>query len=228
MPGSDVHNGHRARLDTKSKIMGLEFLEEHEQLEKLLFAVIPRGNTNDIAHRLLDEFGTLYGVLTADTEQLEAIPGVGHRSAEFLHDLLSLLGIAERSMLSKNDTPILSTTDDICNYVKTFFYNKVVENFYVISLNYAGRVVHYDKISEGSALSTDVSLHLVARKAILNEASEVILAHNHPGGKCEPSIADLTMTRDISEALNYLGIGVRDHIIFAGGKCYSIIDRKAY
>lgn len=222
------HSGHRNRIDMKSRIMGFEFLEEHEQLEKLLFAVIPRGNTNDISHNLLSEFGSIYNVLTADPDQLKAIPGVGHRAAKFLHDLPALLGVVERAILTKNENPVLDTTQKICDYVKTLFYGKVVETFYMISLNKSGRIIRFDKISEGTIHSVDVSLHIIARKAILNEAHTVILAHNHPGGKCSPSVADSSMTQSISEALNELGVLMADHIIVASGECYSIKKSKAY
>lgn len=228
MAKNDFHSGHRKRIDSKARIMGLEFLEEHEQLEKMLFAVIPRGNTNDIAHKLLDEFGSIYGVLTADVEQLKAIDDVGLRTAEFLHDLLPLFGIAERAMLTKNDSPALNTTQKICDYVKTLFYGKVVENFYMISLSQSGRVIRFDKISEGTALSTEFSVHMVARKAILNEAYAVVLAHNHPGGKCSPSMADRDMTKSISEALDKLGIALTDHVIVATGECYSMKENTVY
>lgn len=218
MSADGIHIGHRKRIDEKSKLMGLDLLEEHEQLEKLLFAVIPRGNTNEIAHNLLDEFGSLYGVLTADAERLQNVNGVGKRTAEFLGDMLPLLGIAERSMLSGREKPILDTAEKMGNYAKTLFYGKVVENLYMISLDSSMRVIRYDKISEGTATSTSVSLHKIAKLAILNEAYAVILAHNHPGGRCEPSISDISLTRDINDALASLDVVLADHIIVASGK----------
>ncbi len=222
MSDRQIHSGHRSRIDEKSRLMGLEFLEEHEQLEKLLFAVVPRGNTNGIAHALLDRFGSLYGVLTADVNQLKTVEGVGTRTAEFLHDLLPLLGIAERSMMSDKEKPILDTVDKMGEYAKSLFYGKVVENLYMISLNSAMRAIRFDKISEGTATAASVSLHTIAKRAILNEAYAVILTHNHPGGRLEPSVADLTLTREISEALSKLDIILADHIIVACGKWYSI------
>lgn len=226
MSSGEIHSGHRSRIDEKSRIMGLEFLEEHEQLEKLLFAVIPRGNTNGIAHNLLQEFGSLYGVLSADTGQLRAVDGVGVRTAEFLHDLLPLLGIAERSMLSSGEKPVLDTTEKIGEYAKTLFYGKVIENLYMISLNSAMRVIRFDKISEGTATAASVSLHKIAKRAVLNEAYAVVLAHNHPGGKTEPSVSDLMLTRDVSDALSKLDVILVDHIIVAAGGWHSIKDKS--
>lgn len=223
----ELHNGHRARIDAKARLMGLEFLEEHEQLEKLLFAVIPRGNTNEIAIRLINEFGSIYGVLCADVEQLRAVDGVGHRTAEFLHDLMPLFGIVERaSMQSNSKRIILDTTEKIGEYAKQFFYGKLVENLYMISLNSGNELMRFDKISEGTATAASVSLHIIAKLAILNEASSVILMHNHPGGRLEPSMSDITMTRDVKEALASLGIPLVDHIIVACGKWISMTEGR--
>lgn len=227
MSRSDVHRGHRSRLDEKSRIMGLEFLEEHEQLEKLLFAVIPRGNTNDIAHALLEEFGSIYRVLTADIKQLKSVEGVGTRTAEFIHDLLPLLGIVKRSIQGDGDNPLLDTVEKMGEYAKTLFYGKLVESLYMISLNSAMRVIRLDKISEGTATNASVSLHKIAKSAILNEAYAVILTHNHPGGRTEPSITDLTLTREVQEALSKLDVILADHIIVARGGWHSINTGKS-
>ena len=96
---SDYNDGHRARLDKKSNIVGFENLEEHEQLEKFLFAVEKRRDTNKLAHRLIERFGGLYGVLSASVDDLVKVEGVGNRMAQVLHDIYDFMGSAERSRL---------------------------------------------------------------------------------------------------------------------------------
>lgn len=223
MADTELHSGHRGRLCAKANLMGLEFLEEHEQLEKLLFAVIPRGNTNGIAHALLDEFGSMYGVLTAERDRLLSVDGVGTKTAEFLHDLMPLLGIVERSMLKSDGLkPVLDTPEKIGEYAATFFNGKVTENLYMISLDSAMRVIRFDKISEGSSTSASVSVHNISKRALLNEAYAIVLCHNHPGGRCEPSRADIILTREVAQALQSIDIKLIDHIIVACGKYSSI------
>ena len=133
----NLHEGHRKRIDDKSRIMGFEFLEEHEQLEKILFSVIPRGNTNEIAHELLDLFGSLKGVLMADVVSLQSVEGVGTRTAEFLHDLAPILGVVERAIKDENKENVLDSDEKIGEYVKTFFYGKSVESLFMFSLSSA-------------------------------------------------------------------------------------------
>lgn len=214
----DVHAGHRRRINDKSKLIGFEFLEEHEQLEKILFAVIPRGNTNETAHELIRTFGSLRGVLSADVESLENVDGVGKRTAEFLTDLLPLLGAVERSLMKSGGRTILDSEEKIGEYAKTLFFNKSVENLYMICLNSACQVIRFDKISEGIHTSTEVSVHKIARIALLAEASSVVLTHNHPGGTLEPSFQDCMLTKEIANALDVIGIDLKAHIIVAGGR----------
>ncbi|MDO4744039.1 MAG: DNA repair protein RadC, partial [Clostridia bacterium] len=145
-----LHDKHRQRLDKKVKEYGLEMLEPHEQLEHLLFAVIPRGDTNELAHRLLKRFVTVRGVLNADPEELQEIKGVGSRAAMFLTSLPALLGIVERNM--KNELPPrMRTTKEIVDYVKTYFYGRLTEASYIFSLNSSHRLLSVSRISEGIA-----------------------------------------------------------------------------
>ena len=77
-----MHEGHRQRMYDKLK--NDDGLFDHELLEILLFNALPRKNTNPIAHELLDTFGSLAGVLAADTEKLKAVNGVGENVALYL------------------------------------------------------------------------------------------------------------------------------------------------
>ena len=211
------HDGHRQRMLQKAKDSGLEFLPEHEQLEILLFAVIPRGNTNGIAIDLIRRFGSIAGVITAQPGELTRSPGVGGRVAAFLNQLPDYLGIVQRSqMFGENKALVLETTEEMGNYAQTLFNHKETEAFYLISLSYSGRVIRFDKISEGDVDETAVYVRRIARCAIINEASDVILVHNHPSGKLVPSITDIQRTREIVENLRVLGVSVKDHIIVSG------------
>ena len=219
----ELHGGHRKRIDKKTRLVGLEFLEEHEQLEKLLFAVIPRGNTNELAIKLIDEFGSIHGVLSADVEQLKSVDGVGARTAEFLHDMMPLLGVVQRSaMADANGKVVVDSPEKRGEFAKTFFYGKLVENLYMVSINSSGQVIGIDKISEGTSTVASVSLHIIAKRAILNEAYAVMLMHNHPGGRLEPSMADITLTREVKEALAAIDVALIDHVIVACGKWMSM------
>ncbi len=224
------HAGHRKRLDEKSKLLGFAFLEEHEQLEKLLFNVIPQGNTNPLAHHLLEHCGSLYGVLTADPEELVKIPGIGSRVAQYLHDLLPLLGCVERSMLKEGEKqyPCLNTTEARGNFAKSLFYGKLTECCFMISLNKKQQAYRFDKISEGGMDETPMYIREMVKLALRTNADSVIITHNHPSGSLMPSQADIHATRELAAGLESVGVRLLDHIIVGCGAYHSLKEMSIF
>ncbi len=218
----DLHKDHRKRMDEKSEAAGLHNMPEHEVLEKILFAVIPRGNTNEIAKELCDRFGGIGNVLKADVNELMEVKGVGRRVAYFIHELPDVLGIVERS-LNYGDKRIESC-EDACEYIKTFFYGKVTEQFYMISLTSTGHIIKHNKLSEGITDEVHVYARTVAQIAMQNKAHSVIIAHNHPGGTAEASYSDVLCTEEIAKALSTLGIKLYESVIVARGDGKSVFD----
>lgn len=216
---SEYNDGHRARLDNKSNTVGFENLEDHEQLEKFLFAVERRRDTNKIAHNLLNRFGSLYGVLTASAEDLVSVEGVGKRMAQVLHDIYDFMGSAERS---KPNFKVFNTTEDIGEYAKTLFYNKLTENLYMISLNSQYMAYRFNNLSKGNGRETPVYIPEILRLALRNNAYAVVIAHNHPSGDLTPSQADIDVTIDLYKAFKAIEIELVDHIIVGGGKYASM------
>ena len=220
----NYHEGHRQRLNEKARVTGLELLPEHEQLEKILFAVIPRGNTNEIAHSLLDRFGSIAGVLRADKEELKAIEGVGDKTAEFLTDLPVILGIVERKMSEKAE--ILDTIEKRGRYLKSLFFGKLVENAYMVSLTSGFEVIKINKLSEGVTDETYIYNRKVAELAIKDKAHYVVLAHNHPGGTLKASASDVANAMGLKKALKQLGIEMLDMFVVAGGEYLSMAKER--
>ena len=218
------HTGHRKRLDDRTKRFGFEFLEEHEQLEKILFAVIPRGNTNEIAYLLINQFGSLYGVLTAEVDELAKIPGVGKRTAQFLHDLYPILGCVERCKQRKIGAKVwdMQTPELRGRYTKTLFYGNLTEAFYLVSLNKRLQAFRFDKISNGNEEETPVYIKEVVKLAMRNNAYAVVLCHNHPSGMIAPSHSDIETTQQLKQALEAVELQLIDHIIVGGGEYLSL------
>ena len=79
-----VHDGHRERLRARFAEHGLESFNELNALELLLCYAIPRRDTNELAHRLLDAFGSLSGVFQASMQELTSIPGIGENAAALI------------------------------------------------------------------------------------------------------------------------------------------------
>lgn len=218
------HEGHRKRLTDKANRMGFEFLEEHEQLEMILFVAIPRGDTNKIAHNLLDKFGSLYNVLTARVTELSKVEGVGTRTAQYLQDLYTILGCVERNRLTdgKSVYPFVKDVESMGRYAKSLFFGKLSECFYMVSVNKRFQAFKTDKISNGDLNETPIYLQEILRQALANNAAYVFFIHNHPSGSLRPSKADIETTVQLKNSFAAVGISVLDHIIVGSGEFVSL------
>lgn len=214
-----MHEGHRQRLTERYLNEGLEGFEEHEILEYLLFYVLPRVDTNPIAHRLIEMFGSLSGVLEARPEDLEQIEGIGPKAAAYLSAFPEVFRAYERSKLGKR--PCIKTIKDACDLAKSLLFGKSFEQFYVIWLDTQNRVIHHERLSEGGISESPVYLNKIAAAALRHHAVKGLIAHNHPGGNVTPSRADISTTHEIMKALNLLGIDLLDHIIVSEDMAFS-------
>ena len=201
-------------------------LPEHEQLEVILFSVIHRGNTNEIAHRLLQKHGSIYGVLTADVDTLTEVEGVGQRVAEFLHSLPAVLGVVMRSKIMYETGGGLENIEALKTYLFSLFADSISERVYVLFLNRKLQVIRFEKVGEGTIEDAYIDVVRIARSAVINNAAFVVLTHNHPSGTASPSAVDMTATREVKESLELLGVELLDHIIISGDRYYSFRERN--
>lgn len=227
MSGSEknksIHSNHRKRLDRKVEEFGIEMLEQHEQLEWLLFSVIPLGDTNEMAHKLLERFVTIAGVLNADPDELKEIAGIGKRAAMFLTQLPAMLGIVERSMV---DSPVcFKVREERERFMKSFFHGKLTESAYMFCLNSSYRLLGVKRLNDGGTGEIAVNPIQVAKTAMRDCASAVVVAHNHPCGSLNPSVNDIHVTRILMGIFDTLGIEFCDSIIVAGEDICSLRQR---
>lgn len=214
-----MHEGHRQRLTKRFLSEGLESFEEHEILEFMLFYVIPRQDTNATAHRLLEKFGSLAGVLEANAADIATVAGMGDRAAAYLTMFPGVLRAYKKSKIGER--PIIQSIQKACDFAISLLYGKPYEQFYVIWLNTQNRVIHYEKLSEGGISSSPIYMNKVAAAGLRHHAVKGIIAHNHPGGDVTPSPMDVQTTHEIMHALGVLDIELVDHIIVSDDACFS-------
>ncbi len=217
-----MHEGHRNRLRTRVLKEGIDSFEPHQVLELLLFYSIPRKDTNELAHKLLDEFGSLPGVFEADPKDLCKVSGIGENTAL----LLSLIPqLARRYSKDKwGEKPEISSSTKAGQYAVSLFAGRTYEAFYIICLDAQNRVNFSDLVHEGTINEAPVYPRILVEIALRHKANSVILAHNHPGGSLNPSRADIEATNNIRNALEAISIKVIDHIIVCGEKYYSFAE----
>ena len=208
----NVHEGHRERMRNKYVNKGIEVFEQHEILEMLLFYAIPRKNTNDIAHRLLEACGSLSAVFDAPIDILMQ-QGLSYNAAVLLH-MIPDLSKAYQSDKFDNEEKII-TDENIGKKMVHLFAGKNEECVYAFFLDAKGKEKYSGIISKGDASSAPLFSKDIVSIAARCKAVTVIIAHNHPSGVAFPSRADLEATADIADALDTIGIHLADHIIVA-------------
>ncbi len=209
----NIHEGHRKRMKERFMKSGLDDFAPHNVLELLLFYSIPRGDTNPIAHRLIDAFGSLSGVFDATPEELMKVSGVGESTAI----LISMIPqMARKYLEDKADAVnVVGGCGDIGAYLLPKFVGRTNEALMMVSIDNKNKVISCSVVAEGTVDSAKVSRRKVMEEAMKVKATRVILAHNHPRGVAVPSAEDVAMTREIGRLFAQVGIELVDHIIIA-------------
>jgi DNA repair protein RadC len=203
--------GHRDRLRSRFLKTGEEGLADHEMLELLLFGVIQRRDTKEIARALLTRFRSLNGVIGAPLPDLKQVPGVGEVVAIHLKAVHALM--VRSSLEEVVAQPVLSSWSSVLNYLKLRMESATREEFRVLFLDKKHRLIVDEKMGDGTVDQAPVYPREIARRALELSSSSVILSHNHPSGDPSPSASDVAMTREVINALKPLSVAVIDHII---------------
>ena len=218
----NIHAGHRSRVKAEFRQRGLEAFPEHRVLELLLFYALPQGDTNPLAHRLIDRFGSLAGVMDASMEELSQVKGVGEHAATLLHLIPALCGryVASRSSLEG----IADSSEQVRQILEPYFFGARNEMVYLLCLDGKRKALAVRKITEGSINAADVTARRIVEEAVSLRASGIILAHNHTSGLAVPSQEDCATTRYLRQILAPLQIELVDHVVFCDDDMVSMRD----
>ena len=226
MPQSEdnVHAGHRDRLRKRFLEEGLDAFKPHEILELLLFYTIPRIDTNELAHRLLEHFHhSFHAVIEANFDELLQVKGISSNSACLIKMLLPMFRYYEIER-AKLNTAVLDTPSKRKDYAKVLFRNCVHERLYCICLSPAKKVIRTLLLGEGSFNSVTVPAIKVVGQVAAQHADAVVLAHNHPNGVAVFSTEDYDYTIYLKKALDTIEIKIDDHVLVTEDECCCLMD----
>lgn len=217
---NNPHENHRARVRETFRKAGVEGMPDHNLLELILFYSIPRKDTNEIAHRLIDTFGSLNAVFNAPYERLMDVEGIGESSAL----LISMIpGICRRYIEGNEAKKItLYDTEDVKKYIVSKYYGCKNEVFYMLCLDAVGNLINCCKLGESTIGSVTLDKRTVLETAFRNNADTVIFAHNHPNGIAAPSREDIRMTDEFNTLFRGVGIKLADHLIVGSDDILSL------
>jgi len=217
-----IHDGHRERVMERFLREGLDGFTEIQALELLLFFSIPRGDTNPIAHALLDRFGSLDKVLDANVEQLMSVEGIGPKSARLIRVIKEMGRYYE--ITRARQERVLPTIEECGDYLKAYFKNRKNETVFLLCLDAKMKVLSCREVGEGSVNYASVPIRRVVEMALEAGASSVVLSHNHPSGIALPSGEDIQTTRRVAMALSAVEITLVDHIVVADEDYVSMVQ----
>lgn len=218
------HQGHRKRLRDRFLKGGEKSVPDYEIIELLLFSVMPRGDVKPLAKKLIQECGSLSGLLQADVEKLKAIPGVGETTIGMLKAVLeaSCRLIKEEA----SSQPVLHSWQAVIDYCRARMSHLSIEQFRLLFLDQKNKIIADEIQQQGTINTTPVFPREVVKRTLELGATSLIMVHNHPSGDPTPSQADIDITRKIIKAAKELEINVLDHLIIGRFGHVSLKEKK--
>ena len=207
---SSVHDGHRKTVKKKFIENGLDVFEPHEALELYLFYAIPRKDTNPLAHRLLDKYGSIGAVCDAPIDELEREFGLSETAAVLLKLLPQMSRLYNESKMSYDNPIDLETVGDM---FAAKFIGRTSEETALMLGDAKGKMIYFDIIAKGSLTATEMPARKIVDLALRKNARTAFLGHNHPSGTALPSPGDLEATELLKDTLGAIGVELVDHFI---------------
>ena len=219
--GRDGFYGHRERLRRCLIFAGAENLPDTEILEVILFTAHPRADAKPLVAELIERFGSLAEVLSADAE---ALAGAGLDPPAIAGVKLVREAALRLMRAELRERPVIGSWDKLIDYCSAQISYSRVEEFHLLFLDRKNVLIADECQQRGTVNHTPVYTREVVKRALEVGASAIIMVHNHPSGDPTPSQEDIAVTRDIVKAAAPLGITLHDHIIIGRGRHTSLRD----
>lgn len=209
----------------KLTLRGVQSLTDTELIAILLRTGTKGKSVIQVAQDLIQKSGGLNNLTSQTSEAIQKQLGIGKDKAA---TLIAAFEISRRVDAQKKLFSIKKITSpgDIAEIFIPLLRDKVKEEFYVVCLNSANKITKMELISVGNLNASVVHPREVFKVAVENNSANIILLHNHPSGNSEPSNEDISLTRKMVEAGKIMDIQVFDHIIIAGNKFTSLVEKR--
>ena len=212
-------------LAPREKLMlsGAEMLSDAELLAIFLRTGTCGMSVMLLAQQMLNHFGSLYRIMTANQDELAQIKGVGNAKMAQLYAIAELGRRFFASQLAREN--VMENPQITLQYLQSVLAHQEREVFMALFLDNQHRVLQAQKMFSGTIASVEVHPREIVREALKLNAAAVILAHNHPSGMAEPSRADRDITGKVARACALLNIRLLDHLVIGHGEFTSFAER---
>lgn len=229
MQNDNIHSGHRKRMRSRFLETGFAGFEPHQVIEMILFYTCPRKDTNELAHRLINHFGSVAGILDADVSELTAINGITENTAVLFKIITKTLPLYYNT---RTENIVIDSTAKLKELFIPCFVGLDHEEFWVACFDNNLKLISNKMLFSGSVSASAVNTRTVVEFVIKSKSSMTAFAHNHPKGSAAPSTEDIRTTRMVNDIFKGLGITLMDHIIVGEANtvsmrestCLSIFD----
>ena len=223
----NTHSGHRERMRSRYLNAGnLDGFDEHQILEMLLFYAIPRKDTNEIAHKMIKEFGSLEILINSAPEAIANRTGVTLNTAV----LVSMVGDIKNLCKTKALRGVkLKTAEQVKEYCAGLFKKDLMEEvFYVVCLDAERRVIAPIEVARGGESQVTIRLSALISQIGVLGARYAVCTHNHPHKIKKFSMDDMDTTIKLRAGLASYKIKLMDHILVCGEETVSMSETKKF
>jgi len=204
---------------------GSQALSDAELLAIFLRTGLPGKSALDMSRELLTQSGGLRALLNTPFKQLSGHKGIGQ--AKYVQ-FQAALELGRRYLLEKLDrNDVINNPQSSRDYLTLCLRDKPYESFYALFLDSKHRVIHHEELFRGTIDSASVPVREVVKEALKHNAAAMVVAHNHPSGVAEPSLADKSLTESLFAALSLVGIKLLDHFVVGDTEVVSFAEMGA-
>lgn len=204
-------------------LKGKSSLSDAELIAILLGTGSSTLSAVDLAKKIMQSVNNnLHELARLTVKDLIKIKGIGEAKAITIVAALELG--RRRKEFDTDEKPKITGSKDAYEILKADLLDMPHEEFWILLLNRANRVITKKQVSQGGVAGTVADPKIIFKMALETLASGIILAHNHPSGNLTASQADIDLTRKLKEGGKLLDIHVLDHLIVAGQKYFSFAD----
>ncbi len=209
------------------------FLKGRKSLSdvELIAILISSGNKQesavDLSKRILASVNNNLNELSSlSILDLMRFKGIGKAKAI---SIITAITLGRRAQLEEAMfKPIIKSSKSVFKIMQSIIGNLRHEEFWVIYINNSNKVIHINQLSKGGITGTLVDIRLLYKKAVELLATGVVVCHNHPSGKLQPSNFDIELTQKIKQAGLTLDIKLLDHLIIAKKTYFSFVDEGLF
>ena len=223
LPDKNVHAGHRERMRQRLANGDLDSYQTHEIVEMMLYQAHKTRDTNEIAHLLLQKFGSLTGIINADVSELMTVKGVGANTASIIKNYLAVFRRYKMEMIKSKKR--LACFNEVFNYAHTLLEESAREELVVICLDGKHEIVNV-KTWVGSVNRINILAREIVGFCYASNAVGVVIAHSHPSSMARPSNSDLAFSKLLYTSVRSIDVSFMEHLIIGKDEYFSFYKQK--